>query len=112
VNLPGGLRDELSGSETRFPLTQETTMFRKTILAVAATAALGAAALAPTAASAGGYYGHHNHHSYNSYNHYKSYSYRSHYAPAYASYNSDCVWKKRWVESDYGTVVKWVKVCY
>jgi hypothetical protein len=106
-----GLRDELSGSESASTAKQETTMFRKTVLAIAATAALGAAALAPTAASAGGYYGHHNHHSYNSYNHYKSYSYRSHYAPAYASYNP-CSWQARWVDTDYGPVKKWIKVCY
>jgi hypothetical protein len=109
VNLPVGLRDELSGGDSASTAKQETTMFRKTILAIAATAALGAAALAPTAASAGGYYGHHHHH----HNHYKSYGhYRNHYAPSYSSYASSCVWKKRWIETDYGTQVKWVKVCY
>lgn len=82
-------------------------MFRKTILTIAATAALGAAALAPTAASAG-YYGHHHHH----HNHYKSFSYKSHYVPAYKSYASSCSWQKRYVETYYGTEVKWVKVCW
>jgi hypothetical protein len=73
-------------------------MFRKSILALTAVAALGTVAFTSTEASATygyGWYGK---------RHVYSYNYNYH-APA-------CHWQKRYIDTYYGTVVRWVKVCY
>jgi hypothetical protein len=72
-------------------------MFRKILLALAATATIGGAAITPASA---GYYGH------------NSYGY-GFYTPSYYSYGyrSHCYTKKIWVDTYYGPVAKWVKVC-
>jgi hypothetical protein len=63
------------------PRTQESQMFRKTLLTIAALAALGTAALTSTSASAGCY-------GYNSYDYGNSYSYSYNYHPyRYHSYS-------------------------
>lgn len=82
-------------------------MFRKSLLALAAVAALGAAALAPTSASAwhgGGWHGHHGHHGWH-----RGVGFGV-FGPNYAY--GGCVMKKRWVDTPYGTRLRWVRVCY
>lgn len=83
-------------------------MFRKSLLALAAVAALGAAALAPTSASAwhgGGWHGHHHgHHGWH-----RGVGFGV-FGPTYAY--GGCVMKKRWVDTPYGTRLRWVRVCY
>jgi hypothetical protein len=75
-------------------------MLRKTILAIAATAALGAAALAPTSASAWYNNGWHGGWGYRPY-------FRVYAGPAYGG----CM-ARRWVATPYGSVLRWVNVCY
>jgi hypothetical protein len=72
-------------------------MFRKILLTLAATAAIGASALTP--ASAGYWGGHH--------------GYRTHFVtPTYYNYGYNyCFNKQIWVDTYYGPVAKWVKVC-
>ena len=83
-------------------------MLRKVTLAIAAVATIGAAALVPTTASAswkGKYWGGYSYgHGYG-YNNYYSYS-----APRYVSYDYSC-WRKYWVDTAYGPVLKKVWVC-
>ncbi|MBX3554198.1 MAG: hypothetical protein KIT85_11800 [Pseudolabrys sp.] len=82
-------------------------MFRKSLLALAAVAALGTAALAPTSASAwhGGWHGHHHgHHGWH-----RGIGFGV-FGPTYAY--GGCVMKKRWVDTPYGTRLRWVRVCY
>ena len=83
-------------------------MFRKIALALAATAALGATALAPTAASAwhGGWHGHHHGHGFWGPRYGIGF-----YAPNYVAYDG-CYMKKRWIQTQFGPRLRWVKVCY
>jgi len=77
----------------------ETTMFRKTILALAGVGALGAAALAPTSALAWkGGWGHHH------------FGFGGIYVgPSVAAYDG-CM-QKRWVDTRSGMCLRWVNVC-
>ncbi len=75
-------------------------MFRKIVLASAAFAALGVASLASVAPAAAGWHGHHHHH---------------HWAPRVIVRPvviHDHCWKKRFIETPYGVIVKRVNVCY
>jgi len=115
LNLGRGWRDQ-QGQEVQFQVQatahprQEIVMFRKSLLALAAVAALGTAALAPTSASAwhpkhGGWHGHHHgHHGWH-----RGVAFGV-FGPAYAY--GGCVMKKRWVDTPYGTRLRWVRVCY
>jgi hypothetical protein len=72
-----------SGCRLRHPINRRLTVFRKSILAIAAVASLGAAALAPTSASAHWYgYGYGNYYHYKPY-HYGFYGPRFFYGPRY-----------------------------
>jgi hypothetical protein len=69
-------------------------MFRKILLALAATATIGASAITPASAHYwGGYHGHRHYNSYYSYNY------------------SSCYTKKIYVDTYYGPVAKFIRVC-
>ena len=84
-------------------------MFRKTILALAAVATVGAAALAPTAASAGWKGGwHHGHHGWG--HGYGGYGYGVSLYNPYI-YDGGCYKVKKFVNTPYGTQLRFVTVC-
>jgi hypothetical protein len=75
-------------------------MLRKFVLASAAIAALGAASLASTAPASAGWHGHHHH-----------FGPRFIARPVVVVDDYGC-WRKRFIETPYGVIVKRVNVCY
>lgn len=83
-------------------------MLRKTILALAASAALGAAVLLPAAASAApGHGGWHGGWSGGWHAGYVRPGFRVYAGPVYGT----CV-VRRWIDTPYGPVLRWVNICY
>jgi hypothetical protein len=76
-------------------------MFRKFVLASAALAALGVASLASTAPASAGWHGHNHNH----------FGPRFIARPVIIASDYGC-WRKRFIETPYGVIVKHVNVCY
>ena len=81
-------------------------MLRTLTLTLAAVAAIGTASLAPTTTASAGWKGHHGHGHHHHFGHKRFYSGPVHYAGDYGC------WRKRFIDTPYGVIVKRVNVCY
>jgi hypothetical protein len=115
LNLFGRPRDQtISDRKIRSPRSnEETTMLRKTVLAIAAAATIAAVA-APSAVFAKGGHGHHHHHKDFGISIGVPYGYGYGYSPYYVDEGPDCYFKKVKVWSHKWD--KWIwktkKICY
>ena len=92
-------------------------MIRNLAIAIAAVATIGAASLASTAPASAGWKGHSHHHTqwghHGHHHHHKHWGHKVYgVAPVVVVGSGYGCWRKQWVETAYGPVLRRVNVCY